>query len=174
MDHGLKIALINPEIPQNTGNIGRLCVNTGTRLHLVRPLGFSLEDKYVKRAGLDYWPHLDLSVWEDVDAFTAGVERSKLRFFSTRGRRSFWDCPFSQGDILAFGNETSGLPERLYGDFEDSAYYIPMPGEHSRSYNLANSAAIVLFEALRTVSALKTPHGQLGRLIFICHGVYYD
>jgi len=153
MDHGLKIALINPEIPQNTGNIGRLCVNTGTTLHLVRPLGFSLEDKYVKRAGLDYWPHLDLEVWDSVDAFLKGVDRSKLRLFSTKGTKTLWECPFERNDFLVFGSETSGFPERFHAEFADSTYRIPMFGERARSYNLANSAAVALFEALRKATA---------------------
>jgi len=153
-EHGLKIALLRPEIPQNTGNIGRLCVNTDTELHLVKPLGFSLEDRYVKRAGLDYWPYLDLSVWDGVEDFISSVDRGKLRFFSTKGKKSFWECPFEQGDYLVFGSETSGFPERIYSEFEESIYHIPMPGVHSRSYNLANSVAIVLFEGIRRVGGL--------------------
>ena len=143
------IVLARPEIPQNTGNIGRLCVNTGSALHLVKPLGFSLEDKYVRRAGLDYWPYLDLTVWERWGDFLTAADMSKARFFSTKGTKTFWECEFAPGDFLVFGNETSGLPDGVAEEFAESMYKIPMQGPHSRSYNLANATAIVLFEAIR-------------------------
>ncbi len=148
----VNIVLARPEIPQNTGNIGRLCVNTDSALHLVKPLGFSLEDKYVRRAGLDYWPYLNLTVWDEWESFITATNNSKMRFFSTKGTRTLWDCQFSTGDFLVFGNETSGLPEGVPEEFPNSIFTIPMPGKHSRSYNLANATAIVLFEALRQIT----------------------
>lgn len=143
------ITLIRPEIPQNTGNIGRLCVNTGCRLHLVKPLAFSLEEKYRRRAGLDYWPHLELTIHEDTRQFLRQVEVAACCFFSTRGTKSLWDCPFPPGAFLVFGNETSGLPPAWYRRFANQLYRIPMPGPHARSLNLANAAAVVIYTGLR-------------------------
>ena len=104
------IVLVAPEIPQNTGTIGRLCVSTETRLHLVRPLGFSLEDKYVKRAGMDYWPHLDLTIYENWEEFLKKNPEANLLFISTKGETCFWDAQYRPGDYLVFGRESSGLP----------------------------------------------------------------
>ena len=146
-----EIVLFQPEIPQNTGNIGRLCVSTGSRLHLIKPLGFSLEDKFLKRAGLDYWQFLQLSVYEDWTDFSNSHDNARFFFFSTRGSRSFWECPFGENDFLIFGNEGSGLPQEFYRQYNDQLYTIPMPGKHCRSLNLANSAAIVLYEGMRRV-----------------------
>ena len=130
------IVLVAPEIPQNTGTIGRLCVSTETRLHLVRPLGFSLEDKYVKRAGMDYWPHLDLTIYENWEEFLKKNPEANLLFISTKGETCFWDAQYRPGDYLVFGRESSGLPPEFYDRFH-------------RSLNLANAASIVLYEALR-------------------------
>ena len=143
------IVLVAPEIPQNTGTIGRLCVCTGARLHLIRPLGFSLDEASVRRAGLDYWPHLDLCVHDDWEAFLAAAQPARLLFASTKGGRSLYKFQFRPGDFLVFGNEGHGLPEALYERYSDSLYIIPMPGGHARSHNLANAAAIVLYEGLR-------------------------
>jgi len=143
------VALIRPEIPQNTGNIGRLCVNTGCRLHLVRPLAFSLDEKHRRRAGLDYWPYLAVTVHEDTQAFLRQVDPAQCRFFSTRGTRVLWDCAFSPGVFLVFGNETKGLPVAWYRRFADQLYRIPMPGPHARALNLANAVAVVVYEGLR-------------------------
>ncbi|WP_176013243.1 tRNA (cytidine(34)-2'-O)-methyltransferase [Victivallis sp. Marseille-Q1083] len=143
------IVLVHPEIPQNTGNIGRLCVSTDSRLHLVKPLGFSLEDKYLKRSGMDYWPHLDLHVYETWEAFLTVNTPETLFFLSTRGRRSFWDCRYPDGCYLVFGNEGHGLPPEFYERYQHSLLTIPMRGQFHRSFNLANSVAITLFEALR-------------------------
>lgn len=149
MDMNFEIALFQPRIPQNTGNIGRLCVNTGSRLNLVKPLGFSLDEAYVRRAGLDYWPYLDLTLHECWMDFAAQKPRERLCFFSTKAERSLWDCPYPDGAILVFGNETDGLPADIHAEFPGQFYRIPMPGEHARSFNLANSVAIALFEGLR-------------------------
>ena len=143
------IVLLRPEIPPNTGNIGRLCVNTNTSLHLVKPLGFSLDDKYIRRAGMDYWQYLDLTIHESVDDFLLYSENKPRYFFSTKVNKTFYECPFKDDSFLIFGNEGAGLPPELYEQFREDIYTIPMPGSKARSLNLANSAAIVLFEGLR-------------------------
>jgi len=143
------IVLLAPEIPQNTGTIGRLCVCTGTRLHLIKPLGFLLDEAHVRRAGLDYWQHLDLQVYENWDEFLERNRPERLLFASTKGGKTIYECRFREGDYLVFGNETSGLPETFYQRYTDSLYMIPMPGPHARSHNLANAVSIVLYEALR-------------------------
>jgi tRNA (cytidine/uridine-2'-O-)-methyltransferase len=145
------IVLVMPQIPQNTGNIGRLCVNTGTSMHLVKPLGFSLDDKYIKRAGLDYWSHLDLTVHESLNHFLDYAEGQPKYFFTTKTEQTMYECPFEDKAFLIFGNERSGLPEFIYRDFEQDLYTIPMNGNASRSLNLANSAAVVLYEGIRPI-----------------------
>ncbi len=151
-----EIVLFSPQIPQNTGNIGRLCVNTGTKLHLIKPLGFSLDEKYIKRAGMDYWKFINLQIYETWNDFIDSKNRNSLFLFSTKTEKLFWDCPYSSEDnnepvYLIFGSENKGLSPELYKNYSDRLYTIPMYGEHSRSYNLANSVAIVLFEALRRI-----------------------
>ena len=144
------IVLVAPEIPQNTGTIGRLAVSTGAVLHLVEPLGFSLEDKYLKRAGLDYWQFLDLHRYRDWEEFLGTLrDDARLLFFSTHGEKSYFDEKYLPGDFLVFGRESAGLPKEFYDRYRESLRVIPMPGEHSRSLNLANAVSIVLYEALR-------------------------
>lgn len=143
------IVLVAPEIPQNTGTIGRLCVSTDTRLHLIKPLGFSLEDKYMKRAGLDYWPHLDLAIYENWEQFLEQNPQENLLFISTKGEKCFWDATYQEGDFLVFGRESSGLPREFYDRYRSQLYQIPMNGKFHRSLNLANAVSIVLYEALR-------------------------
>lgn len=143
------IVLVAPEIPQNTGNIGRLCVSTNTRLHLIKPLGFSLDDKYLKRSGMDYWQYLDLQIYESWDEFERRNENAILYFLSTKGEKSFWDCPYEQNCFLVFGSEGKGLDMEFHRKYQSAMYTIPMPGKFHRSFNLANSAAIALFEGLR-------------------------
>ncbi len=143
------IVLANPQIPQNTGNIGRLCVNTGSRLHLIFPLGFSLEDKYLRRAGLDYWDELDLKLYPEIDSFFSENEKKPMCFFSTKAKKVFWECPYEKGSYLVFGNETGGLPPEIHAKFADSFYKIPMGGEAARSLNLSNSVAVALYEGIR-------------------------
>jgi len=145
------VVLVAPEIPQNTGTIGRLCVCTDARLHLIRPLAFSLDESRIRRAGLDYWRFLDLHVHEDWPAFIAAAAPppERMFFLTTKSERSVFGSNFAAGDYLVFGNETSGFPPAFYRDYADRLFTIPMPGRHARSHNLANAAAIVLYEALR-------------------------
>ena len=145
----LHIVLIAPEIPQNTGTIGRLCVCTGARLHLLRPLGFSLDESRIRRAGLDYWRFLDLRVHDNWDEFLAAKPPGRLFFASTRGGENLYRARFRDHDCLVFGNESSGLPPSFYERYRERLYRIPMPGEHPRSHNLANAVSIALYEALR-------------------------
>ena len=145
----LNIVLVEPEIPQNAGNIARTCAVTGSRLHMVRPLGFEVSDKYLKRAGLDYWHFVDISYYDSIeelmDKFYNG---SNFYFFSTKAKKIHSDANYKDGDFLVFGKETKGLPEELLHDNYDRAIRIPM-GQNIRSLNLSNSVAIVLYEALR-------------------------
>jgi len=143
------IVLVSPEIPQNTGNIGRLSVSTGTRLHLIKPLGFTFEDKYMKRAGMDYWKHLDVTVYENWDEFTEKNPDATMYFMTTKTERSFWTCPYEEGSYLVYGNEGHGLPPEFYDRYEENMYTIPMTGEFSRSLNIANSVAVTLYEGIR-------------------------
>ena len=148
----LNVVLVAPEIPQNTGNIGRLCVNFGFSLHLIKPLGFSLEEKMLQRAGLDYWQELDKFVYEDWDSFLNEAKPGRLFFSTTKTSRSYYDFEFKDGDYLCFGNESRGLPEAFYDRYAEQLYTIPMTGEHHRSFNLANAVAMVLGEAQRQIT----------------------
>ncbi len=146
------IVLIKPEIPHNTGAIGRLCVGLDCPLHLIRPLGFHLSDEYVQRAGLDYWKHLDLTVHDNWQGFLAQTLPSNIHFLSTKGSKSVYECQFKRGDTLIFGNESSGLPPEIYADYAQQTFKIPMPGEHARSINLANAVSIAAYEAFRQLN----------------------
>jgi tRNA (cytidine/uridine-2'-O-)-methyltransferase len=141
--------LHQPEIPQNTGSIGRLCVSTDTRLHLVHPLGFDTSDYYLRRAGLDYWERLNPTHYPDWEAFLAANPGMPLWFFSTKGDRRHTDVEWRDGDGLVFGKETVGLPPEILDANPDRLVKIPMPGTFHRSLNLAQAAAVGLFEALR-------------------------
>lgn len=143
------IVLFAPEIPQNTGTIGRLAVSTGSKLHLIEPLGFSLEDKFLKRAGLDYWNFLNPSIHKDWESFLTAEAPQRIFFISTHGKKDFFDMEFRPGDYLVFGRESAGLPDELHQQYPDNFCRIPMPGSFNRSLNLANAASIVLYEALR-------------------------
>ena len=149
----LNVVLVRPEIPHNTGAVGRLCVGLDCRLHLVRPLGFHLSDKYLLRAGLDYWDALSLTVHDSWERFLAEEAPGRLFFLSTHGARSLYAARFAAGDYLVFGSEGSGLPKELYETYADALYRIPMPGEHARSINLANAVAIAVYEAYRQLTA---------------------
>jgi tRNA (cytidine/uridine-2'-O-)-methyltransferase len=155
----LHIVLLHPDIPHNTGAIGRLCVGLDAALHLVRPLGFSLRAARLKRAGLDYWEHVRLDVHDSWEAYLEDARPAQLVFASTRGARSVYDCAFRPGVHLVFGSETAGLPEAMYARYADRLACIPMPGPHARSINLANAAAIVAYEAFRQISRLPPPAG---------------
>ena len=146
------IVLVRPEIPHNTGAIGRLCVGLGVKLHLIRPLGFRLDGKSVARAGLDYWSYLDLAVHDTWDEYLAAVQPKRLFFLSTHGEASLYDCRFEKGDALVFGNEGSGLPKEFYDRYRTRLFRIPMPGEHARSINLANAVSIAAYECFRQIS----------------------
>ncbi len=143
------VVLVHPEIPQNTGNIGRLCVSTNTRLHLIEPLGYSLSDKYLKRSGMDYWKFLDVTIYKDWKDFTEKNPDAEMFFLSTKTTKLFWDCPYPDNCFLVFGNEGSGLPLEFYDIYKDRLYTLPMDGTFHRSLNLANSVAVALFEGLR-------------------------
>ena len=157
MSTPVHIVLVKPEIPHNTGAIGRVCVGLGCPLHLIRPLGFHLSAPYLQRAGLDYWTHLQLALHDSWDAFLETVRPSRLFFLSTRGERSLFDCEFRPGDALAFGNEGHGLPHDFYTRYSDRLFKIPMPGEHARSINLANAVSITAYEAYRQLSRPQSP-----------------
>ena len=148
-DPDFHVVLVAPEIPQNSGTTARLCAATSTRLHLVGPLGFSLEDRYLRRAGLDYWPHVDLEVHAEWNAFQKAHGERTLRFYSAKAERSYTSIEYRRGDYLIFGGETRGLPDELLAANVERTYTIPMPAAKVRSLNLANAAAIVLYEALR-------------------------
>jgi tRNA (cytidine/uridine-2'-O-)-methyltransferase len=142
------IVLVEPEIPPNTGNVGRLCLATRSTLHLVKPLGFSLEDRQLKRAGLDYWDEVDVRRWDSFEQLQAKQARETRYFFvTTKTNRVYYDIRFRRGDFLVFGRETKGLPEALLKKNRDRCITIPMHG--TRSLNLATAVAIVLFEAVR-------------------------
>lgn len=142
------IVLVEPEIPQNTGNISRTCAVTGSVLHLVRPLGFAIDDKKLKRAGLDYWRHLDIRYHDSFEELEAKYPDARFFLCSTRAKQRYSDARYQDGDFLVFGKETAGLPQALLNRRATDAVRIPM-GEGLRSLNLSNAAAIVLYEALR-------------------------
>ena len=144
----MHVVLVEPEIPQNTGNIARTCAATGAALHLIRPLGFSLDDRYLKRAGLDYWPMAHVRVHDDFPALRAEHPNAPLFFFTTKGARPFAQFALPDGALLVFGRETRGLPEALLKKHPGQCARIPMR-EGARSLNLANSVAVALYEALR-------------------------
>ena len=146
----LHIVLVNPEIPPNTGNIARTCAATNTVLHLVKPLGFDISDKAVRRAGLDYWEHVNLEVHESLDEFMYKYGDRRMWLATTKGGRYYTDAEFSDEDMILFGRETAGLPRDFIDAHSDGAIRIPMShNTELRSLNLSNAANIVLFEALR-------------------------
>ena len=145
----MHVVLFEPEIPPNTGSIARLCAATLTPLHLIEPLGFKIDDKHLKRAGLDYWEFVDLRVHKSWEAFLAEDPGKHLRFFSKRALRSYTDARFQENDFLVFGPETRGLPQEWLDASEDHAFCIPMMGKGVRSLNLSNAVSVVLYEGLR-------------------------
>jgi tRNA (cytidine/uridine-2'-O-)-methyltransferase len=152
----LNVILVEPEIAANTGAIGRTCVAAGASLWLVRPLGFHLDDRHLRRAALDYWEHLDLRVVNSLDEARGAIEPGRLWYFSTKAKRAYTGADFAVGDALVFGPETRGLPERWLSEAGDRALRIPIRAE-ARSLNLANAVAIGLFEAMRQV---ERPQGM--------------
>lgn len=145
----LHVALYEPEIPPNTGNIARLCAATFTELHVVGVTGFRMDDRTLKRAGLDYWDEVRLHRHVDLDELCTSLPRSRFIYLTTKTGRLYTDCTFEDGDCLVFGPETRGLPETLLNANPDDCYTIPMPNKNVRSLNLATSVGIVLYEALR-------------------------
>jgi len=149
------VTLIEPEIPQNTGNIARLCAATRTPLHIVGATGFRLDDRSVRRAGLDYWPEVSLHRHQDLAELQQALPDARCLYFSTKAERVYFDWKFSENDCLVFGSETRGLPEKLLRENWDRCLTIPMLNPKVRSLNLANSVAIVLYEALRQTTTFK-------------------
>ncbi|MCD8216200.1 MAG: tRNA (cytidine(34)-2'-O)-methyltransferase [Clostridiales bacterium] len=144
----MNIVLLEPEIPANTGNIGRTCVASNTALHLIRPLGFSTDDKALKRAGLDYWHELDVTYYDSFGEFTEKNEGAELYFATTKAERTYADVSYGENAFIVFGKESAGIPEEILVKHRERCIRIPM-FEDKRSLNLSNSAAIILYEALR-------------------------
>ena len=143
------LVLVSPEIPHNAGAAGRLCLATGSTLHLVKPLGFSLDDKHVRRAGLDYWKDVNVELWDTLDELLASAPPDRTWFLTTKGTTTHWDCSYRAGDYFICGCETRGLPESLLAAHRDRLVRIPMSEKGTRSLNLATAAAVVLYEAAR-------------------------
>ena len=144
----MNIVLHEPEIPANTGNIGRTCVATGTSLHLIKPLGFDISDKAVRSAGMDYWKELDLHVYEDFEEFVEKNPGARIYMATTKARKAYTEVEYKGNDFIMFGKESAGIPEEILVKYEDTSVRIPMIGE-IRSLNLSNSVSIILYEALR-------------------------
>jgi tRNA (cytidine/uridine-2'-O-)-methyltransferase len=145
----LNIVLIAPEIPNNTGNIGRLALASGSNLHLVKPFGFEISDTRLKRAGLDYWQHLNLHIYENIEEFFHKNEGAKMIFLSSHGKKNHWHIPFEDHMFLVFGKESVGLPKSIIDNHPNQLYKIPLFSEHVRSLNLANAVGIVVYEGLK-------------------------
>jgi tRNA (cytidine/uridine-2'-O-)-methyltransferase len=145
----INIVLFEPEIPQNTGNIARTCVLTDCKLHLIKPLGFSLDEKQIKRAGLDYWQYLDMEIHESYDDLREKYKDSTFYFSTTKGKKYYTEVSFKEGDFIIFGRESSGLPDRIRDSDPERCIRMPMLQTSTRSLNLANSVAIMTYEALR-------------------------
>jgi tRNA (cytidine/uridine-2'-O-)-methyltransferase len=151
MPHRLQVVLVEPEIPPNTGAIARVCAATDTVLHLVEPLGFKLDDKALKRAGMDYWQHVTWHTWPSFAALREANPAARFHFLTTKTDRAYTEAQFGPDDFLVFGRETKGLPETLLRENAEHCLTIPMSNANVRSLNLATAAAIVLFEAIRQV-----------------------
>jgi tRNA (cytidine/uridine-2'-O-)-methyltransferase len=147
----LNIVLFEPEIPNNTGNIGRLSLASGANLHLVKPLGFQLDDSRVKRAGLDYWKHISLTIYESIEDFYAKNEGKEMVYFSSHGKQDYWAADYQDDLFLIFGKESKGLPKEIIEENIDKTYKIPLFSEHVRSINLANAVSVVVYEGIRSI-----------------------
>ncbi len=148
----INIVLYQPEIPQNTGNIARMCAANKLKLHLIEPLGFELSDKYLRRAALDYWEFLDYEIYPSWDKFKESVS-GDLWLFSTKVTKSYWNAAYKQGDYLVFGPETKGLPAEVLASYADTAVTIPMRSENVRSLNLASTVQTAYYEAFRVLDS---------------------
>lgn len=146
------IVLVEPEIPPNTGSIARLCGATNTILHLVHPLGFSTDNKMLRRAGLDYWKHVNIVYWNSFDEFLQAADENALYFFTTKVEKPYTEAQFKPGDFLVFGKETKGLPKEIINLYKDRCLTLPMENPNIRSLNLAMTVGIVLYEAMRQQS----------------------
>jgi tRNA (cytidine/uridine-2'-O-)-methyltransferase len=147
----LNIVLFQPEIPQNTGNIGRTCVLTDCKLHLIKPLGFSLDEKQLKRAGLDYWPYLDVEIHESYEALREKYKEGTFYYSTTKGSKFYSDVKYKKGDFIIFGRESSGLPDSVRDSDPERCIRVPMVSSSTRSLNLSNTVAIMTYEALRQI-----------------------
>ena len=145
----LNIVLIEPEIPNNTGNIGRLALATSSRLHLVKPFGFEIDDKRLKRAGLDYWQHLEVIYYDSIDDFFQKNNEANMVFLSSHGKQAHWDIKYTNELFLVFGKESVGLPNSLIEKQQDQLFKIPLYSKEIRSLNLANAVSIIVYEGLR-------------------------
>jgi len=150
---GYNIVLIEPEIHTNTGNIGRLSLATGSKLHLVKPFGFEITDKRLKRAGLDYWKHISLFIYENIDDFYAKNKEKKMVYLSSHGTKNHWDINFEDDLFLVFGKESSGLSKIITDNNQDKLYKIPLYSDKIRSLNVANAVSVVLYEGLRCLDS---------------------
>jgi tRNA (cytidine/uridine-2'-O-)-methyltransferase len=150
----MHVVLVEPKIPPNTGNIARLCAATKTKLHLVGELGFEITDRRVKRAGLDYWKHVQIERHSSLKQFLGGIQATRLFFFSTKGKMPYVQARFQEDDFLIFGSETSGLPKWILEQYSDGVFRIPILCSGVRSLNLSNAVAIIAYEALRQTGKL--------------------
>jgi len=148
---GYNIVLIEPEIPMNTGNIGRLSLASGSKLHLVKPFGFDIDDSRVKRAGLDYWKHISLHIYESIEEFYTINSDKKMVYLSSHANKDYCSIEFEDELFLVFGKESTGLPNSIISENPDTLYKIPIYSDHIRSLNLANSVSIVVYEGLRAI-----------------------
>ena len=148
----LNIVLIEPEIHTNTGNIGRLSLASGSTLHLVKPFGFEITDKRLKRAGLDYWNHISLKIYDSIDEFFDKNKEQKMVFLSSHGKKSYWDIDFEDDLFLVFGKESVGLPKSIIDNNLEATYKIPLYSDKVRSLNLANAVSVVVYEGLRNIN----------------------
>ena len=148
----LNIVLFEPEIPNNTGNIGRLALASGSKLHLVKPFGFEISDSRLKRAGLDYWQHLDFTIYESIEEFFKIHHDKEFVLFSSHGNKLHWEIPFKDNMFLIFGKESVGLPKQLIEDYKNHLYKIPLYSDHIRSLNLANAVSVVIYEGIRQLN----------------------
>lgn len=148
----LNIVLFEPEIPQNTGNIARTCVLTNSKLHLIKPLGFSLDERHLKRAGLDYWQYLDMEIHESFETFKEKYKEGNFYFSTTKGTKVYTDITYREGDFIIFGKESAGLPDSIRNSNLDNLMRVPMLQTSTRSLNLSNTVAIVAYEAMRQMN----------------------
>ncbi len=146
------IVLLEPEIPNNTGNIGRLSLAANAKLHLIKPFGFTIDDRKLKRAGLDYWQHISIVIYDSASAFFDQHQDKKMVYFSSHGKKEYWSLDFEEELFLVFGKESTGLPKELLQNNSDHSYKIPLYNEHIRSLNIANAVSVVLYEGLRQLN----------------------